>query len=159
MVYVSMIEINQTLFINKYVYKFRVLINKYMVEKKQITTGLSWSILVSRLTIAALFAVSVFGKITDFSGQVSWVSSMYPLATFLIVGAILLELAGVISLVLGYEVKWGAGILIFYTLLASLMFHIGDGQLMAFLKNFAIIGGLIALINVPTSGKLALDKK
>lgn len=130
-----------------------------MVEKKKSSNCLSWSILVSRLTIAALFAVSVFGKITGFSGQVEWVGSMYPLATLLILGAIVLELAGIVSLVLGYKLKWGAGILIFYTLLASLMFHIGDGQLMAFLKNLAIIGGLIAVINLPTSGELALDKK
>ena len=136
-----------------------MLIRRYMVEKKKTSNCLSWSIFVSRLTIAALFAVSVFGKITGFSGQVEWVGSMYPLATLLIIGAIVLELAGIASLVLGYKVKWGAGILIFYTLLASLMFHIGEGQLMAFLKNLAIIGGLIAVINLPTSGELAIDKK
>ncbi|MEC8220645.1 MAG: DoxX family protein, partial [Nanoarchaeota archaeon] len=62
------------------------------------------------------------------------------------------------SLILGYKLKEGAYLLALYTFLATIMFHVGEGQLGAFLKNLAIIGGLIALAQLP-SGKFSLDSK
>lgn len=129
-----------------------------MVKNKNKATC-EWAILIARLALVAPFVVSVFGKITGFSGQAQWIGSMYPIPEILLVVAILLELTGVISLILGYKVKYGTSALIIFTALATLMFHIGDGQLMNFLKNTAIIGGLITLIALNKSGKLALDNK
>ena len=128
------------------------------MKNKSLKKDVGCSVFIVRISIALLFAVSLWGKITGFSGQVAWVGSLYPAATFLILVAILMELFGVLSLTLGWKVKDGAYVLALYTILATLMFHIGDGQMMNFLKNLAIFGGLIALSKLP-SGKFAIDSK
>ena len=127
-------------------------------KKKQSTnTCCEWSVFIARLALVAPFILSVFGKITGFTGQAQWVGQTYPVPELLLVIGIILEVVGIISLVLGYKVKWGAYTLMLFTGLATLMFHIGEPQ--AFLKNIALIGGLIALVNLSSSGKLALDNK
>ncbi len=128
------------------------------MKTKKVKSNLNCSLLIARLSIALLFLVSLWGKLSGFSGQVGWVGSMYPAATFLVLVAILMELFGVFSLVLGWKLKQGALVLALYTVLATLMFHIGDGEMMNFLKNLAIFGGLIALSNL-SPGKYSLDLK
>ena len=122
-------------------------------------------ILVARLLIVGLFAMSAFGKITAFSAQAGFAGSSWITATFpflsgevLLVAAILMEVVGVLLVLTGWNMKYGAYTLILYTFLASIMFHIGDGQLIAFLKNLSVMGGLLVL-SMMHAGKFSLDKK
>lgn len=131
------------------------------------TKSMSYDIqmLVGRLFIVGLFAMSAFGKITAFSGQAgfagsSWITATLPFLTgeILLVVAILMEIIGVVLVLTGWQMRYGAYILILYTFLASIMFHIGDGQLIAFLKNLSVMGGLLVL-SMMHAGKFSLDKK
>ncbi len=126
--------------------------------KKNNNTGCA--IFIARISLVLLFVNSFIGKATGFAGSAGFAGSSWiplPGSLILVIGMIML-LAGSISLILGYKLKEGAYLLALYTFLATIMFHVGEGQLGAFLKNLAIIGGLIALAQLP-SGKFSLDSK
>jgi putative oxidoreductase len=93
----------------------------------------------------------------SFSGQSAFAASSWvPLpGEVLIVIAIIMELFGVVALLSGWKMKEGALVLALYTFLTIIMFHVGDGQMMAALKNFAIIGGLLVL-STSRPGKISL---
>jgi putative oxidoreductase len=116
---------------------------------KKTLSNCDFTMLIARLSVIALFANSLFGKVTEFSksaqfAETSWMGKIFP-GELIIVAGILMLLVGIITIVLGWNMEKGAYVLAIYTLLATLMFHIGEGQTMAFLKNLAIFGGLLAL--------------
>lgn len=125
--------------------------------KKYYTIKYSLMILYARMMFVVLFLVSVFPKIFDFSSQASWIwtQGITFMPKFLLVLAIIFELVGIILLFLGYKMRIGAWSLIIFTVVATFLLHIGDDQLMAFLKNFAITGGLLAL-SLLHPGKVSL---
>lgn len=109
--------------------------------------------------------MSAFGKITAFSAQAgfagsSWITATLPFLTgeILLVVAILMEVIGVLLILSGWNMKYGAYILIVYTFLTSIMFHIGDGEMTSFLKNLSVIGGLLVL-SMMSAGKFSLSKE
>lgn len=86
-------------------------------------------------------------------GLTPWgLASMATLAT---VVAIILKLGGGLMLLFGYRTSTAAWMLIGFTVLATLMFHTGwsgdNGQMQMtqFLKNLAIIGGLMLFAHCP----------
>lgn len=103
--------------------------------------------LTSRLLVAAIFVMSAYGKITGFTAQAVFAgSSWLALPGELLLGAaILMEVFGAIALISGWRYNLGVKVLIFYTIMTTIMFHIGEGQAMNLLKNLAIIGGLLAM--------------
>lgn len=117
--------------------------------------------IIGRVLIALIFILSVFGKITDFSGTIGYMQAFnVPFTAFVLVIAIAIELLGGISLILGLKTKWGAGALIIYTAIVTLIFHTNladQTQMIQFLKNLAIIGGLILIANYGP-GRFSLDK-
>lgn len=115
--------------------------------------------LIARLFLVSVFVFSLFGKLTNFSGNSAFIgASGFPFPEVLLLVAILLELVGVVSLVLGYKTMLGAKALVVFTVLATLMFHIGAGEEVALLKNLGLIGGLLLLM-VTGPGKYSLDHK
>ena len=115
--------------------------------KKYYSIRYSLMILYARLTIVALFAVSLFPKVFDFSTQAAWIwtNGITFMPKILLFLAIILEFVGIVLIFLGYKMRYGAWCLIVFTLFVTFMFHVGDGQLMMFFKNIAITGGLLAL--------------
>lgn len=81
-------------------------------------------------------------------------------AAVLVVG-IIFQLLGGLLLILGFKVRWGAFLLLIFTALASVMFHNfwtlqGPAkvfELIMFLKNFSIIGGLLLVIAFGTGAR------
>ena len=121
--------------------------------------------LLGRLLIAQLFLVSGFNKITGFSGTADFMAGAgMPMAAVLLVGAIVLEILGGASVLLGYRAKLGALALIVFTVPATLIFHnywALEGaeaytQMLMFTKNVAIVGGLLVIAGLG-SGPLSLD--
>ena len=125
-----------------------------MVINKDLKLHNEWFILIARISIVGIFAMSLFGKLTGFSGQAAWIGKSFPIPEVLLIMAILMETIGIISLISGYKMRYGCYTLILFTTLASLMFHLGEGQAMDFFKNLAIIGGLLALSELP-AGKFS----
>lgn len=112
-------------------------------------------LLVGRLLIAALFIESGLHKLIGFQGAARYMASHgMPFAEPLLVGSILFELACAALLVIGWQARWAALALALFVLVLSVVFHAfwsyADpgariDQLNHFMKNIAIIGGLLCV--------------
>lgn len=120
-----------------------------------------YSPVIGRVLIALIFVLSGFGKIMNFDGTLGFMQSVgIPFTAFALVIVIAIELLGGISLILGLKTKWVAGTLIIYTAIAALIFHTNfadQNQMAHFMKNLAIIGGLILIANYGP-GRFSFDK-
>ncbi|MDY6782861.1 MAG: DoxX family protein [Cyanobacteriota bacterium] len=117
--------------------------------------------LTARIFLAIIFLYSGVGKILGFGETQQMMSDAgLPVAGLLLVGTIVFQLLGGLSLVLGYKIKWGAILLILFLIPATLVFHspFDAEQFTAFLKNLALIGGLLLLVE-RGAGPLSLDEK
>ncbi len=118
--------------------------------------------LISRILISAIFIISGIGKITNFQATLGFMNSVgFPITIVFLILAIIFELVGGISILIGYYSKIGSISLIIFTILATLIFHINfadQNQIIMLLKNLAIIGGLL-LIVVNGSGPFSVNKK
>lgn len=107
--------------------------------------------LISRVLISILFIVSGFFKIIAFQSTKGFMASAgFPVAGLFLVLAIIFEIGGGFSLLLGFYSKIGAWALILFTIIATLIFHLNFSdqvQMTSFLKNLAIIGGLLLIAN------------
>jgi putative oxidoreductase len=101
-------------------------------------------------------------KIMNFAGTQQYMASKnMPMIPFLLVSAILILLFGAFSIGAGYKIKIGATALIVFLIPASLIFHsdfADQNQFIHFLKNVALIGGLLILY-VNGTGALSLDNE
>ena len=110
--------------------------------------------LVGRLLMAVLFLPAGISKIAGFAGTVGYIASKgVPLPEVAAIIAIIIEVIGGIALILGFKTRWAALALAAFTLVATVMFHNywtlpAEQQMMQqlmFMKNIAVIGGLLTL--------------
>ena len=108
--------------------------------------------LLGRILIAALFLPAGFGKISGFAGTVAYATSAgLPMPQIGVAIAIVVEIVGSLAILLGWQARWAALILGFFTLVASFFFHNFWGvpaeaagmQQLLFWKNIAVVGGLL----------------
>lgn len=116
-----------------------------------------------RVFLALLFIVGGLGFVMNFSGMTQYVAmgltpwGMAGIATVATVIAIILKLGGGLMLLFNCRTSTAAWMLITFTVLATLMFHTnwqgdaGQMQMTQFLKNLAIIGGLMFFAHCPCS--------
>lgn len=107
--------------------------------------------LASRLFLSAIFLASSFGKMTGFAGTVAYMAQAgVPSPKFLLPFAILFEIVGGLSILLGLRPKVGASLLLIFLAIVTPIFHNPTGgdqmQAIQFLKNLAIAGGLLGVI-------------
>ena len=105
-----------------------------------------------RALIALLFIVSGLQKATDFAAVAEWMASEgLPFASLALAATIVLEIVGGLALAVGVAVRPAAWTLGVFVVAASVVFHafwsvpaeqLAD-QLSHFLKNAAILGGLL----------------
>lgn len=133
-----------------------------LLEKLQLVTPAA-----GRALLSLIFVLSAFGKLANLSGTAQYMDSAHmPLVPFFLGGAIVLELLGGVSVLLGFKARYGAMALILFLIPATLIFHnfwAFEGaqqqmQMINFLKNVAIMGGLLLLV-AHGSGPLSLDHK
>ena len=107
-----------------------------------------------RLCLSAIFLISGVGKLRSPAAVVAEIeSASLPFPWFGLWMAIAIELLGGVALVAGSGVRWAAALLAMFTLVAGLIFHSGfadQNQFTHFLKNVAIIGGLLQVIALGT---------
>jgi putative oxidoreductase len=115
---------------------------------------------VGRILLSIIFLGSAATKIADPAGTQAYMAAYgLPLTDLLLVGAIATETVGGLALLLGLKVRLTAVVLTGFLTFATLVFHtnLGDQQqLLHFLKNVAIIGGLVTVMAEGT-GSLSLD--
>ncbi len=112
--------------------------------------------LAGRLLVAAIFVLSGLNKLGDFAGTSAMMRSVgLPMAELLLVAAIVIEVVGGLMIVIGWQARSAAVALFLFMIPVTFVFHnpwaATDGaaaqqQLIHFLKNLAIAGGLLNLI-------------
>jgi len=121
----------------------------------------------ARVTLAALFIWSGFDKLLlSTAGGVGYMQAyQIPFASILIWPAGLVELAGGLLVLAGWQARAAALVLALFTVLVTPIFHNfwavpadqALNQTIHFMKNVAIFGGLLHLA-AHGAGKLSLDK-
>ena len=118
---------------------------------------------VGRLLLSAIFLLSLINKLGNFDGTVGYMQHMgmtFATSLFLL-GAIVLLTVGGLSVLLGYKAKIGATLLLVFLIPATLIFHTDFSQqvqMLMFMKNLAIMGGLLMVI-AHGSGAYSLDNR
>jgi putative oxidoreductase len=111
--------------------------------------------LVARILLAQLFIVSGIGKAMLFAKTAAYMTSMgLPASQILLVLTVLLEVGGGVLLLAGWRARWIATAFFCFTLVTTIVFHAFwsadaatfPGQLNNFMKNFAIMGGMLYVI-------------
>lgn len=116
---------------------------------------------IGRILLSIIFLGSAATKIADPAGTQAYMAAYgLPMTGPLLVGAIATELTGGLALLLGLQVRWAAFVLTGFLAVATLVFHTNLGeqqQLLHFLKNVAIIGGLL-LVMAEGTGPISLGR-
>ncbi len=117
--------------------------------------------LLGRFAFCAIFLGSAVHKIVDFEGSRAFMAEHgMPWTAPLLVCAILLELLGGTCILLGFQVRLGALLLLAFLVPATVVFHLEQGsseQLVHLLKNFALLGVLLMILAGGVPGP-ALDR-
>ena len=117
--------------------------------------------LAARILLGLIFVMAGFNKLgTGYAGTAGYMESM-GIPGGLLPLVIALEILGGAMIILGYKIKWAAFALAGFTLLAGIIFHgnfADQMQSILFMKNLAISGGLLLLVN-HGAGKLSIDNK
>ena len=125
----------------------------------------SQALLAGRILIAALFLVSGIRKLMGPAAAAGYFAKLgFPAAEVLVWAAIVAEIGGGALLIAGWQTRRVAWLLIAFTVIATFMAHrfwqfdaaqYGN-QLNHFLKNAAIVGGLLYVV-VFGAGAVSLD--
>ena len=122
--------------------------------------------LTGRLLIAALFLVAGIRKVMMFSMSVGYFTKLgFPMPEVMTVIAIAIEIGGALALIVGWKTRGAALLLALFTVIATFMAHRfwefdaaqQANQLNHFLKNAAIVGGLL-FVAASGPGRLSLGK-
>jgi putative oxidoreductase len=105
--------------------------------------------LAGRVLLAAIFVLSGIAKLGDPAGTAAYVASAgLPAPALAAWGAALLETLGGIALIAGFRTRLFALALAGFSVVAAMLFHSAladQNQMIHFMKNFAIAGGLLQL--------------
>jgi putative oxidoreductase len=108
--------------------------------------------LMGRILLSVIFVVSGLGKIADWSHTAAYMTSQgMPAVPVFLTLAILIELVGGLALMFGWHTRIAALVLFLYLVPVTLTFHSfwalagpeRQLQMTNFLKNLAIMGGLL----------------
>ncbi|MGC1307874.1 MAG: DoxX family protein [Phormidesmis sp.] len=113
--------------------------------------------LAGRICLALIFLNSGVNHLIGFQSFVPTIASKgLPVPGLLAVGAIAFLLLGAISLILGYKSKIGALLIILFLIPTTLVFHPPLSDLQGFLRNLALIGGLL-MVMASGPGLISID--
>jgi len=123
-------------------------------------------LLAGRVLIASVYLVAGVRKLMGFAGTVGYFTKLgFPAPEFVTVLAIIIEIGGGLLLVFGWKTRWAAWLIALFTLIAAFAAHRFwevdpaqyANQMNHFLKNMAIIGGLIFVATFGP-GRASVDK-
>jgi putative oxidoreductase len=115
-----------------------------------------------RLLIAVIFVMSGLSKIAAPANTIAYIQSAgAPFAPAAYAIAIIVEVIGGLALVAGFQTRAVAAVLAVFTLATAILFHnnlADQNQMIHFLKNIAITGGLLQVIAFG-AGAFSLDNR
>ncbi|MFC4273178.1 DoxX family membrane protein [Sneathiella chungangensis] len=116
--------------------------------------------LAGRIFIAILFVPAGISKITGYSGTAGYMESV-GVPGILLPLVILVELGGGLAILAGWQTRIVAFLLAGFCLVSALIFHYQPAeqmQMILFMKNIAIAGGLLFLV-ANGAGAYSLDAR
>jgi putative oxidoreductase len=126
------------------------------------------TLLIGRSLIGLLFLVAGVRKIMFFAGSAGYLAKLgFPASEAMTVLAIVIEIGAGIMLIAGWKTKWASWLLLAFVVIATIMAHRFwqfdatqyANQLNHFLKNLAIVGGLLYVITFGAGATSADAKK
>lgn len=114
--------------------------------------------LVARIFLGHIFLLAGISKISGYAGTQGYMQSVGVPGELLPL-VIALEILGGLAIIVGWQTKWAAYALAGFTVLAAALFHnnLSDQmQMILFMKNFAIAGGLM-LLAVHGAGAFSIE--
>ena len=123
-------------------------------------------LLLGRLAIGVIFVESGFGKLMNLDGFATGLSERgLPVPMVLAIIGAAIEFLGGLAVVVGFKARYGALLLVAFTIAATLIAHrywdVEEAgrrmQEIQFFKNLAIAGGFLFLF-VSGSGRFSLDR-
>ena len=100
----------------------------------------------ARVAISSIFISAILGKITGFTKTVEYISSKGipdPIASILLVGAIICLTLGSGFFIFGGNQKIGSAFLLLFLIPTTIIFHVFPFHQRAVLMNLGLIGGLL----------------
>ncbi|HEC29800.1 MAG TPA: DoxX family protein [Gammaproteobacteria bacterium] len=116
--------------------------------------------LTGRILLGQMFLLAGINKMAAFGGTQAYMESM-GVPGMLLIPVILLEVAGGLAVILGWQTRWASLALAGFTLIAAFIFHYDPAnqmQMILFTKNLSITGGLILLAGAG-AGVWSLDNR
>jgi putative oxidoreductase len=113
-----------------------------------------WQLLLGRVLLSAIFILSGLGKLPHFHDIAGMMAGKgIPLASVALVITLLIEIGGGLLILTGYQAKYAALVIALWLIPVTLTFHHFWGipaeqqqdQMVHFLKNVAIVGGMLIL--------------
>ena len=116
-----------------------------------------------RLLIALTFLLSGLSKVADYSGTIGLISATkMPLpAPLSYAGAVAVEIACSLMLIVGFRTREAAAVLALYCVATAVVFHANSADpnnIIHFLKNVAMTGGLLQIVGFG-AGALSIDNR
>jgi putative oxidoreductase len=127
----------------------------------------AFPMLIARVLLALMFLLAGISKFGGLEGTAGYIANKgLPMAQVLAVATAALEVGAAVLLIVGWKARWAALALAAFTLMASFIFHNywslpADQQMvdqLMFMKNIAIVGGLLAVFAFGP-GTLSLDQR
>ncbi len=115
-----------------------------------------------RVLLSLIFIMSGVGKLADHAGTVGYINSVHaPMPEVAYWIAVIVEVGFGLALLVGYNARSAAFGLAVFTLAAAFLFHNNFAdqiQMIMFLKNITIIGGLL-LVVAHGAGGISVDNR
>lgn len=134
--------------------------NTGSAQTSRADTAKNVSELIGRAFLSVLFLLSGVGKIGAYTATAAYMASV-GVPSVLLPVVIATEVLGALAIILGWHTRIVAFLLAGYTLLTALVFHANFAdqiQMIMFLKNVSIAGGLLLLVG-NGAGPLSLDRR
>jgi putative oxidoreductase len=116
--------------------------------------------LIGRLFLGHIFVLAGINKITGYAGTQSYMEA-FGVPGALLPLVILLEVGAGLALIIGWQTHLAAWALAGFSIMAAAIFHTNFGdqiQMIMFMKNFAIAGGLMFVATFG-AGALSVDNR
>lgn len=117
---------------------------------------------IGRVLLSLIFIMSGLNKLGDHAGTVGYISSVgAPMPEIAYWVAVIVEVGFGLALLAGFQAKIAAAGLAVFTVAAAVLFHSNFAdqmQMIMFLKNITIVGGLL-LVVAHGAGGFSIDNR
>ena len=109
----------------------------------------SLAALAGRILLALIFLLSGIDKLVHYAPTLGYMTKVgLPFPEVLLIVSAILEIAAALAIIAGWNTRWAAAALVLWMIPVTLVFHSpagGQEQMTHFMKNVAIMGGLLVL--------------